>query len=224
MNIFRIFKKTKNNDLNLPTLIKNMNKSELTSYKPTFIEEKTSDPLYMRIKVKEIDYITRYRNELSFYKKYILYPLRKNFAKIKKFRYEQEIYRPNPSLREMHFNLKVNKYKISYQLLMILVIFYSYLIGYIWSKLKYDTKTRRFMYCYVFSTMMVFEYLDYIAESILEKVNRIIPKDMSDKEFEYILYSKIRNFYTKRKLKKMTEDVLNTNEDLLEIEGIMKKL
>lgn len=224
MNIFKILKKTKNNDVNLPTLIKNLNKNELTNHISTFTQDKTSDPLYMRINVKEINYISIHRKELPFYKKHILYPLKKKMANIKKYRNESEIYRPSPSLREMHFNLKVNKYKISYQLLMIICILYSYLIGYMWSKLKYDTNTRRFMYCYVFSTMMVFEYLDYNVESILEKVNRIIPKDLSDKEFEYILYSNIRNFYTKRKLKKMAKDVLNTNEDLLKIEGIIKEL
>lgn len=225
MNIFRIFKKPKNNDLNLPTLIKNMNKNELTNFKPTFVQqEKSSDPLYMRINIKEIDYNTRLRKELSLIQKYVLYPLKKNLAKIKKFRYEQEIYRPNPSLREMHFNQKVNKYKISFQFLMILIIFYSYLIGYMWSKLKYCTKTRRYMYSYLFSSMMLFEYVDFMAQSFLEKVNNVIPKEMSDKEFEYILYAKIRNYNTKRKLKKMTEDVLNTNEDIIEIEEIMKKI
>ena len=52
MKFFRVFSKKKNIE-NLPDLIRKIDKNELTKYKSKIIiEEKTQDPLFIRIKVE----------------------------------------------------------------------------------------------------------------------------------------------------------------------------
>ncbi len=80
------------------------------------------------------------------------------------------------------------------------------------------------MYCYMFSSMMLFEFLDYKAGLILDRINSIIPKEMSDKEFEFVLYKKIRSFITKRNMKGKIEEILGTDPELIEMDNLMRRI
>ena len=80
------------------------------------------------------------------------------------------------------------------------------------------------MYCYCFSWMMIFEFLDYKAGLILNLVNKYLPLDMSDKELEFILYKKIRTYFKKRKIRGNVNDIINTDPELLEIEQLLRRI
>jgi hypothetical protein len=232
MKFFNFFGKKQNlNKIeNLPDLIKKFNRNELTAYKNKIkIEEPTKDPLYLRIKPEEFDYINLYYKELPVYKKYFIFPIKKFLSSnlrlsIRNLRFEKEIYRPNPEFREMYFGTQPEKFKITYSALLVLILFFAYLLGYTWARLKYDIYTRRIMYCYFFSWMMLFEYLDYHASLVLDRINDIFPKDMSDKEFEFILYKKIRGYIAKKKIRGKVQEIINTDPDLLEIEEMMRRI
>ena len=229
MKFFNLFKKNQNTShvTNLPDLIRKIDKNELINYKSKFkVEEQSKDPLYMRIEVEEIDYVNMYYKELPYWRKYLFLPAKAIISNVKllNLRFEKDIYRPNVDLREKHFDTKLKKYKVSFPTRLLLIIFYSFLIGYVWSKLKYDIYSRRFMYCYMFSSMMLFEFLDYKAGLVLDRINSIIPKEMSDKEFEFVLYKKIRSFITKRNMKGKIEEILGTDPELIEMDNLMRRI
>lgn len=232
MKIFNFFGKKQNlNKIeNLPDLIRKINRNELITYKNTLkIEEPTKDPLYFRIKREELDYINLYYKELPSIKKYFIIPLKKVICSklpfsIQILRFEKEIYRPNSDFREMYFGTQPENHKITYSALLILLLFFAYLLGYAWARLKYDIYSRRIMYCNFFSWMMLFEYFDYNASLLLDRINDIFPKEMSDKEFEFILYKKIRGYMTKKKIKGKVQEIINTDPDLIEIEEMMRRI
>ncbi len=232
MKIFNFFGKKQNlNKIeNLPDLIRKINRNELSTYKNSVkIEEPSKDPLYMRIQHEEFDYINLYYKELPLYKKYFIIPLKKVISSkltynFQKLRFEKEIYRPNSDLREMYFGTQPEKYKITFSALLFFIVFFSYLIGYTWARLKYDIYTRRIMYCNFFSWMMLFEYLDYHSSLVLDRINDIFPKEMSDKEFEFILYKKIRGYMSKKKIQGTIQEIINTDPDLLEVEEMMRRI
>ena len=223
MKIFKFFKKeTKNSSL--PDLIRKLDKNEITSYKDlSFHEKKFKDPLYMRISVEELDYPKEYYEEIPLYQKYISLPITRKFSKyfINK-RFEKIIYRPNVSLRKPYFAQKAKIYKMSNFSKFFWVVFLGYLIGYTWAKLKYDIMFRRYMYCYCFSSMMLFEYIDYQIGFIKDVLDKYIPLDMSGDELEYILYKKIRGYYTKRKLETRFEEVVKTDKEIVEVDNLIK--
>ncbi len=99
-----------------------------------------------------------------------------------------------------------------------------YMVGYFWAKLKYDVYLRRHMYVFYFSYMMAFELIDYHAGVMLDIFNSYFPKDMTDKELEFILYKKIASYIAKKKLTTIVDEVLNTNSEVFEIDEIMKKI
>lgn len=233
MKFFNLFKKNTKTVQNLPQLINKINKDEISPYVPSIpaSEGRKKDPLYMRIDIENIDYIKEYRNELSIKQKYITIPLRKCLLRFPiisnlfpNIRFEKEIYRPNPELREIHFGDVPKKYKFSVISIYVVTIIFAYIVGYFWSKLKYDISTRRFMYSFLFSFMMAFEYIDYHAENLMEYINTVFPKEMSDKELEYILYKKITSFLVKRRMNKNIEEILKTDPELFEIERLLKRI
>lgn len=230
MNIFKIFKKTPKKTVsveNLPDLVKKISKNDIIDYKAIEIQQKTKkDPLYMRVKQEDIDYIYEYNKQLTLSKKYLVNPIKILLSKyFKNFKYEKEIYRPNVELRETHFYGQVpDKFKISFGLAFALISFFSFFIGYWWSRFKYDIYTRRWMYTYVFSYMMAFEFLDYQTNLLLDRINNIVPIEMSNKELEFILYKKLRTFLIKRKLEKEVKGILESEPELYEIDNLVKKI
>jgi hypothetical protein len=226
MKFFNFFRKDKNLKIeNLPDLVRRIDKNALTQYKHHKSDiEKSIDPLYMRIKIEEIDYVDKFNKTLPIYKKYILLPILKFIPKNSNYRFMKDIYRPHVELREPHFNVKSRKYNLSFTVKIMLMIFYFYFIGYFWARLKYDIQMRRYMYCYLFSYMMLFESLDYKVNLILDKINEYMPKEMSDKEFEFILYKKFCDYITKSKLEKKVNHIINTNEDIFELDQLMKRI
>jgi hypothetical protein len=230
MNIFKIFKRNPQKNVsveNLPDLVRKMSRNELIDYKALEIKQKSKrDPLYMRVDPEPFDYVYEYNKELTLWKKYLKQPVYFYLAKyFKNFKYEKEIYRPNVELRDSYFNDKIpDKFKISFEMALALISFFSFLIGYVWSRLKYDIYTRRWMYTYVFSYMMAFEFLDYQANLYLDKINSLLPIEMSNKELEFILYKKIRTIYLRRKVEKEVKGILETDPQLYEIDDLMKKV
>jgi hypothetical protein len=228
MKFFSLFKKTKKIE-NLPDLVKKLDKNQISKYESVLSsEDKEKDPLYMRINVKEIDYINQFYKELPFFKKYLTYPLLKflsNFPYLGNFlRYKRIIYRPNVDLREPHFDSFPKKYKMSFVIRLFYVCFFCFLIGYMWARLKYDIFYRRYMYCYCFSWMMLFEYLDYKAGIVLDILNEYMPLELSGNEYEFLLYKKIRGYFTKRKLNNQVKRVKETDPELLEIDEILRRI
>ena len=71
---------------------------------------------------------------------------------------------------------------------------------------------------------MLFEQVDYYADSFLEMINKLMPKEMSDKELEFILYKKMRSYLLKRRIKNKVDEILKTDPELLEIEDILKRI
>jgi len=225
MKFFNIFRDKTLKVENLPDLIRKIDKNALTHYKHSSADiENSRDPLYMRIKIEEIEYVDQYYKTLPLYKKFLLFPLQRIISKNSKFRFEKEIYRPSVDLREPHFNVKPRKYKISFTVKILLIIFYFYSIGYLWAKLKYDIQMRRYMYCYLFSYMMIFEYIDYKVGLVLDRINEYMPKEMSDKEFEFILYEKICDYFGKRRLQNKVDQIINTDEEVFELDQLMKRI
>lgn len=230
MNIFKFFKRTPKKNVaveNLPDLVRKISKNELMDYKKIEVKERSKrDPLYMKIDPHQFDYIYEYNKELSFWKKYVKNPTKFLLAKyFKSLKNEKEIYRPNIELRESYFNnYKPEKFKISFEKALALISFFSFLIGYLWSRFKYDIYTRRWMYTYVFSYMMAFEFLDYQANLFLDKINSIAPIEMSDKELEFIMYKKLREYFIRRKIEKEVKGIIATEPEVYEIDELMKKI
>jgi len=230
MNIFKIFKKSQKKTVsveNLPDLVKKISKNEIIDYKSIEIKQKSKkDPLHMRVKQEDIDYIYEYNKQLTISRKYIIIPAKILLAKFfQSLKYEKEIYRPNVELREPHFYAQVpEKFKISFEMAFALISFFAFIIGYMWSRFKYDIYTRRWMYTYVFSYMMAFEFLDYQANLFLDRINNIVPVEMSNKELEFILYKKLRTYLIKRKLEKEVKGILESEPELYEIDNLVKKI
>jgi hypothetical protein len=230
MNIFKFFKKTPKKNVsveNLPDLVRKISKNELIDYKAIEIKQKSKkDPLYMRVQPDEIDYIYEYNKQLTVSRKYLYNPLKFFLAKyFKSLKYEKEIHRPNVELRESYFNEeRPDKFKISFEMALALISFFSFFIGYWWSRLKYDIYTRKWMYTYVFSYMMAFEFLDYQANLFLDKINDLVPIEMSNKELEFILYKNLRTYLIKRKIENEVKGIIETDPQLYEIDNLVKKI
>lgn len=230
---------------NLPDLLKKINKNEIQKYQQISQEEieiKKKDSLYMRIFKTELDYIQEIKKETTFKKRVLLnikYLLAKylNFPNKINFRYEKIIARPNEELRIPHFNLfnfnynkpesnfKNKKYGMfSVFFVFLFGLYFSCLLGYFYSRLKYDIYLRKFMYCYSASVMLLFEWIDYHATTLLEYLEYYFPKYISDKEAEYIAFRKMQVYFKRRKINKNVNMILETDPDLLEIDELLKKI
>lgn len=230
---------------NLPDLVKKINKHEIQKYQQINQEEievKKKDPLYMRISKTEFDYIEEINKETTLKQrvflniKYLLAKYLNNPNRIN-LRYEKVIRRPNEDLRIPHFNLfnfNYNKPQSNFQnkkygmytvfFVFLFGLYFSCLIGYFYSRLKYDIYLRKYMYCYFASVMLLFEWVDYHATTVLENLNYYFPKYISDKEAEYIAFRKMQVFFKKRKINKNLNLILETDPDLLEIDELLKKI
>jgi hypothetical protein len=233
---------------NLPELIKKINKNEIEKYNNTIIDpfdHLKKDLLFMRFEKPEFDYIEEMRKEMTIKKKIYLnfkYFLGKYFNIKNKFinlqtRYEKVIMRPNIDLRKPHFGFPNENYKNSesrfanrtYSFFSVFTIFLgclylSFLCGYFYSKFKYDINTRKFMYVYYTSFILLFEWVDFNAMNILENLNYYFPKYISDKEAEYIAYRKMQIFFRKKKINKKVNEIMETDPDLLELDELLKKI
>lgn len=229
MKAFKFFRRKEKTHItqNLPDLVRKINKNELIDYTGGKYEEiNKTDPLYLRINIEDLDYIKECQQNKPFYQKYFTFPIIRYIAKFNftNFRFSKEIYRPNVNLREMYFGILPDRYKASVLTYYIVLILLAYVCGYIWARLKYDIPTRKFMYVFIFSYMMVFEHLDNNATSLLDFINSIIPLEMSDTEMEYIIYYKLTNYLTKRSMKNKIDAILGTDPELFEIDEIIKKI
>jgi hypothetical protein len=208
---------------NLPELVRKINKNELTSYQGSgeaFIN--VNDPLHNRINVEEPDYIIEYNKELSFLQKYFTNKNKRILAKyFHSLRYQKEIKRPNAHLRQMYFGLIVRQ---NVHVVMLLIVFISYCLGYFWSRMKYDIYTRRYLYVNFFNIIMLHEFLDYHLNNLIESFENYFPREFSEKDYEYILYKKLTNYVIKRRIKKKIEVVLGEDPQVFEIDEMLKKI
>jgi hypothetical protein len=233
---------------NLPELIKRINKNEIAKYQNPLIdpfEHLKKDPLYMRFEKTEYDFIEEIRKEMTMKKKFYLkikYFIGKYLNIKNKYfnfqnRYKKVIMRHNIELRRPHFGFPNENYKnsesrfanISYSFFSVFSIFLSclylsFILGYIYSKFKYDINTRKFMYVYYTSFILFFEWVDFNAMNFLEYMNYYFPKYISDKEAEYIAYRKMQIFFRKKKINKKVNEIMETDPDLLEIDELLKKI
>ena len=230
---------------NLPDLVRKINKNEIQKYQQISLEEveiKKKDPLYMRILKPEFSYIEEINKETTFRKRVFLnikYLLAKylNIPNKTNFRYRKIIERPNVNLRIPHFNLfnynynkpesnfKNKKYAMFTVFITFLFgVYFSCFIGYFYSRLKYDIYFRKYMYCYFASVMLLFEWIDYHATTVLECLDYYFPKYISDKEAEYIAFKKMQVFLKQRKINRSVNMILGTDPDLLEIDEMLKKI
>lgn len=230
---------------NLPDLVRKINKNEITKYHQVHEEQmeiKEKDQLYMRLVKKDWDYIEEIKHERTMRKKFVLYLkfiLAKYFSNenFKICRFEKIISRPNEKLRIPHFhilnqnfkrpesNFKDRKYGyFSVFITFLMGLYFSLAAGYYYSRLKYDIYTRKYMYIHYTSFILFFEFIDYHAMEILDKLDYYFPKYISDKEAEYIAFRKMQAIFKKRKINKSVNMILETDPDFLELDELLKKI
>jgi hypothetical protein len=209
---------------NLPDLIRKINKNELMHYERVENDkEKEEDPLYIRINIDKLDYITEYNNELTVRKRIYLrykYFLARMFDK---YRYEKSIKRDNIEIRQPLYE-RFEDQGFSRLAFLAYVIFMGYVIGYFYAKFRYDVYIRRYMYIRYTSFILAFEAFDYKVNKFLKVLDYYFPLEMSDTEYEFIVYKKIKSYLQKRKLKKQLDLVMNTDKEVFELDNLMKKI
>jgi len=72
--------------------------------------------------------------------------------------------------------------------------------------------------------MVAFEIIDDYIMRKIEKLDQLLPKEISDKEVSFILYKKIHEYTNKRKYNQQIDFILNTDPELLEIDNLLKRI
>jgi hypothetical protein len=227
--VFKFFKKQPKIKENLPELIKNARKNELSSKVINIeeVEKAQQDPLMMRINIEKYDYYQENLKDRALHKK-LWYNIRSLFLRFsfthRFFRNEKVLLRPHPNQREPHFDIIPESWRFSNAFKATVILVFAFFTGYFWAKLRYDIYTRRYLYTHLFSIIMAFEYCDYQATQFLNLIEKYFPSSFSDKEAEFIIYRKFRNFFVKRRLEKKVDEIINDkNQELLEIDEKLKK-
>jgi hypothetical protein len=211
---------------NLPDLIRKLNKNELMNYERIDAEkEKENDPLYLRVNIEKIDYISEYNNELTF-RKQIYLKYKYYLSKISnKHRFDKSIHRLDPETREpLYERWNYEDMGFGKSSLIILAILLGYGVGYLYARFRYDVYYRRIMYIYYTTYMLMFEALDYHVTQFNNLLNYYFPIDMTDTEYEFIVYKKIKTYLQKRKMEKKIDLVMNTDKEIFELDKVMKKI
>ena len=229
--LFKLITKRKERNItyNLPDVIKKEN-SQIKFYQKENESDifKEKDLLFYRFeKPIEIDYIKEL--ELSGFA-YIRMAVKNKLKNILRTigilpKTEKNLKRTNIHLRTPYFSseLSDNKKFLTTQLFVMCVLFF-YCIGYGWARFRYDTYWRKYMYTHFTSTIIAFEVLDNYISELLNKFDKVLPKEISDQEMSYIVHKKIYEYANKRKYSKQIDFVLKTDPDLLEIDNLIKRI
>lgn len=224
-NFFRKSAKNQKNQLNLPDLIKQNKQSQLKPYSPIIEELKEQkDPLMKRINIDQYDYIYEVnsnltaRAKLKIYSKFIAAKLLPS-----KFRYSKILSRNNPHLHKIAFDDLPDYYFFPKASIIIFIALFTYFTAYWWARLRSDTYVQRYAWTHYPSAMIIFEVIDHSLISFIKAWDTLIPKDFSDKEATYLMYSSIHNHFRKRRANQQINNILETDKELLEIDELLKK-
>lgn len=225
-NFIKLNKTKKQTISNLPSLIKNRN--EISQYLKD-IEEKNiteSDPLFLRINIKKYGIDDYLSERESLFKRLILYfkYSKAKFFNKNQYRYEKQLERVNCNSRQMFFNVLPKNYRITFTFALFSALVLTYIIGYFYARLKYDTYARRYMYVHFTSYMLLFEYIDYKVFEFLNKVNQIVPKEFSNKEAEFLFLKGVSDYFERKRINRKINKLIETDVDLLELDEILKKI
>ncbi len=80
------------------------------------------------------------------------------------------------------------------------------------------------MYTKYTSFILAFEALDYHVTQFNNLLNYYFPLEMTDTEYEFIIYKKIKSYLQKRRLQKQLDLVMNTDKEVIELDNLMKKI
>ena len=106
----------------------------------------------------------------------------------------------------------------------LIIIGFTYLLGYFYARFKYDIYIRRNMYVDYTSFILAFEAFDYYVTRVLKCIDYYFPLEMTESEYEFVLYKKINSYLQKRKLNKDVDMIIHTDKDVLELDKVMKHI
>jgi len=226
-NLFRIFRiKPKQQvqiNYNVPQTADRV-RTELSEYRLKNLKELTEkDPLFMRINIDQVDYVTETQRSRKI-QDILVIKLRKFLSKTNYFPENIKVIdRPNHHLRVPYFGKTRAKDKMHILSGFLLTAFFSFLFGYLYSRLRYDIYYRRYFYVYFTSVIIGFEVFDSKVKDFFEKINDYIPIDLDESHLQYILLRKTMDRIEERKLKNKLEEILD-DPDMVELNKVLKKI
>lgn len=219
-NLIKLFSRPEK-QITLPEVIRH--KQDLLKYKPMLENiPEFKDPLRLRINIKEFDPIAELpkQNKLKT-------SLRKVLAKLNiQSPYEMSLQRiNNPAYMTPHFAAKVpNSHIFHWKLIALVVFLMSFAWGYASSRAKYDLYCRRVGFSIYPTVMLLFEAYDSAVKAMLDKYDEYLPRDLTSKEFEYILYRKFLDRKVNRELRKDLDRIELLSKEVQELDEVLRKV